>query len=381
MRLRLLQAASVLAALVSTTLVSTPLDAQGSIAVQGFGYPTGQLSAATLGGGGGGAELDPASPINPATIASAARYSIFSQVEPETRRTRVGDDRVSARVVRFPIFSATGAVGPVSFGASFSTFLDRTFSNAYADSQSVAGETLPSILGASSNGAMTDARFAVAMQVLPQVQVGAAVHAIVGENRIAFGRSFPDSSGLGSVEQSSVLNYGGRAFSLGIVAAPTKSLILGASLRTSGALTVRQDEVSLASARVPSRIGIGASYVGIPNTALSARIERVRWTQMDALGTAAMSTFDATEIGAGLEVAGPKVAGIASLVRLGVRDRTLPFGVGTAIVDERAVTGGFGIPVSRGRGQVELAVQRAARRTDGATEQAWLVSLGFGIRP
>ena len=102
---------------------------------------------------------------------------------------------------------------------------------------------------------------------------------------------------------------------------------------------------------------------------------------MDALGTAAMSTFDATEIGAGLEVAGPKVAGIASLVRLGVRDRTLPFGVGTAIVDERAVTGGFGIPVSRGRGQVELAVQRAARRTDGATEQAWLVSLGFGIRP
>ncbi|MBM3884990.1 MAG: hypothetical protein FJ361_03990 [Gemmatimonadetes bacterium] len=381
MRLRLFPAACALASLASVALVSAPLDAQGAIAVQGFGYPTGQLSAAALGGGGAGAELDPASPINPATVASGARYSIYSQVEPETRRTTAGTDRASARVVRFPIFSATGAVGPVSFGASFSTFLDRTFSNAYADNQVVAGETLPSVLGASSNGAMTDARFAVAMQLLPQVQVGAAVHAIVGENRIAFGRSFPDSSGLGSVEQSSVLSYGGRALSLGIVAAPIKSLVVGASLRTSGPLSVRQDDASLASARVPSRLGIGASYVGIPNTALSARIERVRWSQMDALGTAAMSTFDATEIGAGLEVAGPKVAGIASLVRLGVRDRTLPFGVGTAVVDERAFSGGFGVPVSRGRGQVDLAVQRASRRTDGATERAWLVSLGFGIRP
>ena len=324
MRLRLLPAASVLA-----SLVSTALGAQGAIALQGYGYPTGQLSAAALGGGGSGAELDPASPINPATAASAARFSIYSQVEPETRRTSIGDDRVSARVVRFPIFSATGAVGPVSFGASFSTFLDRTFSNAYADSQVVAGQTIPSILGAASNGAMTDARFAVAMQVLPQVQVGAAVHAIVGENRISFGRTFPDSTGIGSVEQASVMNFGGRALSLGIVAAPIKSLVIGASLRTSGPLTVRQDEVSIASARVPSRFGIGASYVGIPNTALSARIERVRWTQLDALGTAAMSTFDATEVGAGLEVAGPKVAGIASLVRFGVRD------VPDSVQDER----------------------------------------------
>ena len=376
MRSRLLRATCWLAALGPFVV-----GAQGSLAVQGYGYPTGQLSAAALGGGGAGAELDPASPINPATVASGARYSIYSQVEPETRRTELGAARVSARVVRFPIFSATGAIGPVAFGASFSTFLDRTFSNAYADSQVVAGTLLPSTLGAASNGAMTDARFAVAMQVLPQVQVGAALHAIVGENRLAFGRSFPDSSGVGSVEQASVMNYGGRAVSLGIVAAPHKSLVIGASLRTSGPLTVRQDEVPLAEARVPARLGLGASFVGIPNTALSARIERVRWSQMDALGTAAMSTFDATEIGAGLEVAGPKVAGIASLVRLGVRDRTLPFGVGTSVVDERVLAGGLGIPLSRGRGQVDLAVQRAARRTDGATERAWLVSLGFGIRP
>jgi len=167
MRLRILSAAGAVA-----SFVTTAVGAQGSIALQGYGYPTGQISAAALGGGGAGAELDPASPINPATIASAARFSIFSQVEPETRRTAFGTARTSARVVRFPIFSATGAVGPVIFGASFSTFLDRTFANAYADSQVVAGETLPSILGSASNGAMTDARFAVAMQVLPQVQVG-----------------------------------------------------------------------------------------------------------------------------------------------------------------------------------------------------------------
>ena len=47
---------------------SAPLAAQGSLASQGYGYPTGQLSSSSLGVGGATAQTDPASPINPAAI-------------------------------------------------------------------------------------------------------------------------------------------------------------------------------------------------------------------------------------------------------------------------------------------------------------------------
>ena len=362
-------------------VVPSVAGAQGTLAGQGYGYPTGQLGATAAGAGGASAEIDPATPLNPAVLSAGSRYSIFMQVEPESRRTTADGASATTRIVRFPVFSASGAIGRVAVGASFSTFLDRTFSNTYADSQVVGGVTLPSTLTAASNGAITDARFAVAYQIRPRVHVGAALHSFVGENRLVFGRSFPDSSGIGGLQQSSVMNYGGRAVSVGVLFLPIDGLIVGLSARSSGPLVARQDEAKVAEADVPTRVGIGASYIGIPNTTISARIERTRWSRMDALATAAVTTFDGTDVGVGVEAVGPKLAGLPSTLRLGLRDRTLPFGVGTTQVSERALSAGAGIPVSRGRGQIDLAVQRADRRAGDATERGWLVSIGLGIRP
>ena len=47
----------------------------------------------------------------------------------------------------------------------------------------------------------------------------------------------------------------------------------------------------------------------------------------------------------------------------------------------RAITGGVGVPLSRGRSQLDLTAQRATRNGGGATEKAWLLSIGLGIRP
>lgn len=368
--------------LLALSVMPVALLSQGTLAGQGYGYPTGQLAATAAGGGGASAEIDAATPLNPAVLSAGSRYSVFMQIEPESRRTRLADASASTRIVRFPVFSASGALGRVAVGASFSTFLDRTFSNTYSDSQVVAGVTLPSTLTAASNGAITDARFAVAYQVRPRVHVGAALHSFVGENRLTFGRAFPDSSGIGGVQQSSVMNYGGRAVSVGVLVLPIDGLLIGLSARSSGPLVARQDEAKVAEAHVPTRFGVGASWVGIPNTTLSARYERTQWSRMDGLGTAAMTTFDATDVGVGVEVVGPKVGGLASTLRLGLRDRTLPFGVGTAQVAERAFSAGMGIPVSRGRGLIDIAAQRANRTAaGGASERGWIVSIGLGIRP
>ena len=104
------------------------------------------------------------------------------------------------------------------------------------------------------SGGITDARFAVAYAVRPRLQVGLAIHAVSGQNRIDFGRTFSDSSGLGSAEQSSTLNFGGRGLSLGVIGMPIQDLVIGASLPASRLAGIFDlvEEIALAP-RVPDR--------------------------------------------------------------------------------------------------------------------------------
>lgn len=365
----------------ASTAASVRLDAQGSLASQGYGYPTGQLSSSALGLGGATAQTDPASPINPAAIGLSSRYSISMLFEPEFRRTRVSGGEANTRTFRFPNFLMTGAVGRFAASASFSTFLDRTYSSTLTDTQIIAGDPVESSLTNSSNGAMNDARFALSYWVTQKLQLGAAIHGITGENRIFISRSFPDSVGVGGVTQASVINFSGRTYSLGAVYSPTPKWLIGASARLGGQVDAKQDADLLGEADMPRRVGVGASYYGIPNTTLSARFDRTEWSSLDPLGSANMTTYDATELGFGVDVMGPRLGGVATVARLGVRDRQLPFGLAGAQIEERTFSGGLGIPLGRSRGQIDLAIQRAARSAAGVNERAWLLSVGFGIRP
>lgn len=369
----------VLAALAASA--ASDAAAQGALAIQGFGYPTGQMSAASLGVGGATAEIDPASPINPANLGRPTRYSIYVQYEPEFRQTTVAGTSERTNTIRFPAFLVSGAVGRFTLGASFSTLLDRTWRNIYQDSVVVDGRLVPSTLQAGSDGAMNDARFAASYWVNSRLQLGLGLHAISGENRVEFGRFFTDTAALGDVSQASVINFSGRALSAGVLAAPSSKLLIGASMKLGGHLSAEQAGEPLSEADVPSRYGISAAWFGIPNTTLSARVEQTKWSAMRSLGSAQMSVFDATELGLGVDVVGPRLAGMNTTGRFGYRGRTLPFGVNGEQVSERSLTGGFAVPLARGRGQVDLALQRAARKVAGATERAWVLSIGLGIRP
>lgn len=362
-------------------LFPAALHAQGTLASQGYGYPGGQLSSAAQGIGGSTAELDAASPINPATLATPFRYSLYLQFEPEFRNTTVNSASSKSAYMRFPLFMATGGWRQWSAGVSTSTLLDRSWSNVYSDSQSVGGELFPSTLTAASTGAMNDVRFALAYRANARLQFGVATHVITGENRLRFGRSFPDSVGIGAVQQLSTIGFSGRALSAGVITVPVPGLVIAGSARFGGTLTADQDEAPLGEANVPSRYGVGISYFGITGSTLSARYERTAWSEMDALGTSQMTTFDATEIGVGLDVAGPRIGGTPSLVRIGFRDRGLPFGWNGEQVDERAFTGGVSVPMARGRVSLDLNLQRAERSAAGVTERSWFVGVGLGIRP
>lgn len=357
------------------------LAAQGGLSIQGFGYPTGQISSASLALGGASAEVDPASPLNPATIGLSSRYSVYMQFEPEFRTTTIGGQGDKSTTIRFPNFLITGGYRRLTGAISATTFLDRTWSNVYADSQPIGGTTFPSTLNASSTGAITDTRAAVAYWINQKVQVGLGLHALLGENRISFGRIFPDSTGIGGVTQVSTINYSGRAVSAGVVFYPATGFVLGASVRKGGHLEARQDNLALSKADTPDRYGLSVAYTGIPNTTLAARFDRTAWTGMRSLGTAQLNVFDTDDLGLGVEVVGPTMGGAASLARLGFRSRTLPFAAGSEQVQENAFSGGIALPFARGRAQMDLSLQRSTRSAGSAEEKAWFVSLGLGIRP
>lgn len=372
---------SLIAAAALTFVAFGTAVAQGAVSNQGFGYPTGQLSPIALGAGGSSAETDPSTPINPAAIAHTGRYALMFQFEPEFRATKVDGVTSANMVMRFPNFSATGRVGPLTVGASISTFLDRTWANGYSDSLFVAGEWHPSSVLTASDGAMSDARFAMAYSVHPRVRVGLGLHAFTGENQTQFQRIFTDSSGLGGLAQNGRLTFAGRALSAGVVYFPREGMALAASFRSGGEVRTRLNDVANATATIPMRWGVGGSWLVIPGATINARVDQTRWTDLAGLGTSNVFLFDATEIGVGADVVGPRVAGAPMMLRVGLRDRTLPFGVNGDRVPERALSFGAGLPVARGRGQIDVALQRAVREVGPATERSWFLSVGIGIRP
>ena len=71
-------------------LSATAAGAQGNLSTQGFGYPPGQLSTTAMSLGGGPAELDPSSAINPATPSLWGAVILFMQYEPERRTVKPG---------------------------------------------------------------------------------------------------------------------------------------------------------------------------------------------------------------------------------------------------------------------------------------------------
>lgn len=362
-------------------LLPAQLAAQGSVGAQGFGYPIGPLSAGALGSASAGAELDPNSPLNPAAITNPTRYSLTLQLEPEYRRTSVGDSRATAGVVRFPAFQATGSFRRFVVAAGVSSFLDRAFQSTYTDSVLIAGVHEEVQVISSAKGGISDVRGAIGYVAHRRLQVGLSVHGVSGQQQLSLTHLFPDSSGIGTLSDTSRLKYVGAAVTLGIVAEPLDKVQVGLSYRSGGEMTLEDGGTRLGAAQVPDRLGVGIAITALPGVAFLARLDQIRWTDLEGLGTDQLSVFDATDLSVGADFLGPRVFGANSALRAGYRTRTLPFGVGSSEVRERIATAGVGLPVAEGRGQIDLALQRATREGGGANERAWVLTLGFGIRP
>lgn len=375
-------------------LAPAAVAAQGSIGAQGFGYPTGQLSTRALGTGGALGEFDPASPLNPAAVSYFRRSALSVQYDPEFRRVSLGDVRQDATIARFPVISVGLPVRDrYAVGISASTLLDRTFTTRYETSALIGSETVTASETVEARGSIADVRLSLGAIATRWLRVGLAGHVLTGENRLVSGRAFPDTSRFGSVSDTSSVDFSGAAASVGVEVTPLRGVALAASARRGFDLRAQRGDTTIRRGSAPDRLGIGVRFDRVTGASFAVGYARTDWTRMRGLGSDSLQVNEGDELFAGVEAVGPGLGETPLLLRLGGRQRTLPFGLAGSRVRERAFSGGFGIPFVGGRAIGDLALQYAARRfadpppagsgapLGGARERAWTLSVGFVVRP
>ena len=379
-----------LLALAALLLVAArPARAQGTLAGQGFGFAPGQLSTRALSNGGAISQFDPHSPLNPASLGSLNRTTIYLQYEPEFRQVRLGDDSDGSRLIRYPLaFVAFPASQRLTIGLSTSTLLDRTWTSRFDFTVPVTDGEAEGTGTFASTGAINDVRLGAAWAFGEAIRVGAGAHAITGQNRLAVNGTFlfPDSLGTAPLSERSILSYGGYAGSLGVNWQPTRVLAVSASGLKGGVIRSYRNDSVQTSARVPDRVGAGVAYSGIRGASLALNADWQGWSSLESLRDPRLSNlraFDGWGAALGAELEGPSWFQQTIPVRAGLRYRMLPFGAGDEQVREVAIASGLGVPVARGRGTLDLAIQRASRSASGleAKETAWTLSLGLTVRP
>ncbi|MDQ8153534.1 MAG: hypothetical protein P3B98_02630 [Gemmatimonadota bacterium] len=365
-----------------TAIPVAPLLAQGSLSLQGFGYPTGQASSRAAGTAGALGETDAGSPINPGALPNAGRSLFSFQMDPEFRQITVNGRAVNTTTARFPVISVGSKLGTRGFlGISFSTLLDRTWDASFQDSVTVGGDRVASTVSATVRGAVNDTRLAYAWQFSEKLQAGMAIHAYTGANRMTLQRTFNDSATFGALAQNTTLAYGGSALSMGVVAMPIPHIAVGASLRLGGNMRTRYDDSTATRGNAPTRYGMSLTYDGIPGSQLALRVNHEQWTRMASMGSSSLDVNDVTEVAAGADIAGPKFQSVPTQFRLGARMRDLPFGWNGKVVSERTLAAGAGIPFARGWAALDVSVQRSLRKAGGLSEKGTILSVGLTVRP
>ena len=355
------------------------LAAQGTVSTQGLGYPPGQLSTMARGAGGAFADFDPTTPLNPAAMAVVPATSLFAHYAPESRRVTFGDARDEARVIRFPVVGAVLTVGDrAAIGLSSSTLLDRSWATTHTIVG--AGDDDDVLESFESRGAVNDVRLAASFTFGPRLHVGLGAHALVGSNRLTVARV--DESGQeASFAQSREIGYNGTAASAGVIWNPVRAWSIAAVGQVGGTVRAKDRDSTIASADAPARASASVRYSGLTGAVLAARVAWDGWSSLAALGTEQLGATDATEVGVGADILGPRVFGQPAALRVGGRWRELPFAALGEQPTEQALSAGLGFALGGNRALLDFSIERARRSAGDARESAWVFGAGLTVRP
>jgi hypothetical protein len=371
---------------IAVGVISTRAGAQGALSLQGLGYPTGGLSARAEGTGGGVADFDALSLVNPAALAGVGSSALFLQYSPEFRRVTAGSSTARTTTARFPVIAGVLPMGQQwTLGLSSATFLDRSSETSLVRRLPV-GSLTDSVDITERNkvlGAINDVRLALAWTAGPAFRIGVGAHVFAGSNRITFSRLFPDSAKYISTSQSDRISFAGFAGSVGIEVHPSRVIGIALSGRKGGDLRAASGDSTIGRASLPDHYSASLLFEGIPGVSVSARAAHDAWGSLGSLSSSGAKAFDAWDTGFGVEAGGPRILQRIITLRAGARFRTLPFGFNGEKVSEKSFVAGIGAPLTRERASFDFAVQRANRTTNGGSvqERAFIVSFGLRVTP
>ncbi len=368
----------------TVALLALPLanaQAQGALSAQGFGYPNGGLSTRALGTAGATSEFDLLSARNPSALTGLGATVLSVQGEPEWRSLRVGELTERSVLQRTPLVAAGLRLNRVGLMISSSTLLDRSFATESPGSTIIDGNVVPTTDRLESRGSMSELRVSAGWQ-WKSLGLGVAAVGVTGEHDVVRARSFADTLAFGNVRDSARLGFQGLGAAFGVNWRPAPDLLIGASYLIGGGLDALRNDVSVASASVPSRIGLGVLYEA-GATVVAASLEQIAWSGMNGLGGEAAVAQDATNWSVGVEFPVGAFRRVPILWRAGYAQRDLPFLLRDLPVTERGFHGGVGIPLAGEFAVLDFALRSAQRRVSG--DEAQETGIGFSaaltIRP
>jgi len=356
--------------------------AQGTVSTQGFGYPPGQISAAAAALGGGPAETDAQSALNPAAIAAWIRPGIYVEYAPEFRTVTANGQSDHTTTSRFPLMSGAITLGSrVTAGISVSTLLDRTWETSRSGFDHFASDSVQFTENFKVSGAINDAKPGLSVAVLNSLWLGVSADVYSGDNNLTILRTSQDTT-VRTFSQQSRLSFSGIGASGGIMWQPGAQLAIGVSGRLGGRFTVFRNDTVLTRATAPKRAGAGITFTGLPGIVLAFHTDWDGWSSMNGLGQPGLLVTNTWTYGGGAEVRGPVALGAPIALRVGYQHRGLPFLVNSSKIFESSYSGGLGFLLSQGRSRVDFTLVRASRTgLPGVTEHAWTAEFGIMVRP
>ena len=368
------------------TAAPVAVHAQSSqFGVRGLGQPGRPFSARTAGTAGAFGLFDGESSLNPAALdGTPTVVAAFTGVQ-GFRSVENPAGSESLRESRFPHIAFAGPVRrfPIVLAMSYSTYLNRDFTLATADTLPIREVPVPVADTLASRGGISDLRFAGSYRVAPGWSVGGAFHVLTGSSRLGFDRSFADSN-YAPVSQQAELSYAGVGASIGTVRQLGPSLAVAAMVRSDGQLGVDRDSTRISEVDLPYSFGLGVRWRPSPRLELATQGLLRTWAaaNSDLLDDGAPGSENTLELSLGGEYIGDPRRPFRRPLRFGVRYGTLPFPVlGGSQPKEFAASLGSGARFAQQRGGVDIALEYFRRTAGEYSENGFLVTVGVAVRP
>ncbi len=365
-------------ALVPLLFLPIGADGQSQLASEGLGLVMEPLDAHARGVGGVGVGLPGwyLQVTDPSASAGLVVPAITGSLQPSAATLTDGRE---VGHTRFPSIGASYPYGANVFSVHFGGFADQEFRLEDDIVLNLAGEPVEAVDRFESTGSLGQVRVGWSRRVLESVALGFNVGSYVGTVDRIFSR-FLDPEAVGPDVEPFITTGRWRASGPivggGVAWDPSELIRLSASATWSGDLKLRPSAGGVTEVGrypIPFEVRAGGTVALLPGLALSASLSHADWSETGDALREDESRGAAWSYGAGVEWSRPTILGRAMPIRLGVRQRDLPFHFDGEPATENMLSAGLGYnltdPEAFPSARVDFSFERGERSAGPALEE------------